>query len=486
MLIIPIIFLSFNVLIAQAPEIDWERSYGGSYTDEAYAMDNTPDGGYIVAGSSFSYDGDVTGHHGDHISNDLWIIKISASGDLQWQKSLGGTGYDVAYAVQSTSDGGYIVAGTADSQDGDITHNHGNTDYWVVKLSSSGEMEWQKTYGGTATDWPYSIIQTNDGGYIVGGYSTSTNGDVIGNNDGLIYSWILKLDTIGNIQWQKLLNTPGSVSSIKQTSDNGYIIAGYGYIATKLDSSGNIQWYIYEMGIRMEDVEITSDGGYLFVGDCIGGLGDVDYWIIKTDASGNIQWQKIFGGLYMDKAYSVKQRPDGSYIVAGESRSNDGDLTHNYGIEDYWILKLNPQGEILWQKSVGGSSSERQHSLQLTEDGGYIISGSSSSNDGDISGNHGYFDFWVVKLHPDGMATEDISQNAISIYPNPVKNMLYISSADSIESISVYNLLGQKIRTIQGNRQMLMYIDVSDLNKGPYIIYINTKKGTDSLKFIKT
>ena len=186
------------------PPIAWQKSFGGTDTDIPNCIKQTTDGGYIVAGFSVSNDGDVVGKHG---FEDYWIVKMGANGDFQWQKSLGGSGDDEARSIEQTSDGGYIIAGTSTSNDGDVTGNHGYYDYWIVKLSSIGAIQWQKSLGGSGDDEASSIEQTPDGGYIVEGGAETADGDVAGNHAGG-GCWIVKLNNIGTIQWQKIIGQP--------------------------------------------------------------------------------------------------------------------------------------------------------------------------------------------------------------------------------------------------------------------------------------
>jgi hypothetical protein len=181
---------------SQVPDIEWQKSLGGDTTDQAYSVSKTFDGGYIVAGYSVSNNGDISGNHGNY---DAWVVKISSSGVLEWQKSIGGSSIDGAYALVQTSDSGYVLAGTTASNNGDVTGNHGLNDYWVVKLSSSGSIQWQKCYGGTDEDIATSIRQTNDGGFVIAGYSSSTDGDVTGNHGGMDY-WVVKTDATGTLR----------------------------------------------------------------------------------------------------------------------------------------------------------------------------------------------------------------------------------------------------------------------------------------------
>ena len=196
------LFSSYN-LSAQAVTIEWQRSLGGSWHDDAYSIQQTADGGYIVAGDSYSNDGDVTGNHG---GNDYWIVKLDASANITWQRALGGSNSDGALSIQQTTDGGYIVAGYSESNDGDVTGNHGGpTDYWVVKLDASGNITWQKSLGGSNNEGAFSIQQTSDGGYIVAGNSGSNDGDITGNHGDRDY-WVVKLGPDVGIQETKKLS----------------------------------------------------------------------------------------------------------------------------------------------------------------------------------------------------------------------------------------------------------------------------------------
>ena len=318
-----VVFFS-NYLYAQAPPIQWQKCLGGSSGDGAYSIQQTTDGGYIVAGYTSSNNGDVSGHHGSTFFSDYWVVKLDVSGNIQWQKCLGGGIDDFSYSIQQTADGGYVVAGYIFSIDGDISGNHGNDDFWVVKLDAAGNIQWQKCLGGSEYDYAFSIRQTTEGGFIVAGGSNSNDGDVSGNH-GSDDFWIVKLDPVGNIQWQKCLggsNLDYGASSIRQTTDGGYIVTGETY---------------------------SNDG------DVSGNHGTYDYWVVKLDASGNIQWQKCLGGGAWDKAYSIQQTTDGGYIVAGVTGSNDGDVSGNLGGNDFWVVKLGANGLPLRLLSFTGA-----------------------------------------------------------------------------------------------------------------------------------
>ena len=293
---------------------------------------------------------------------------------ITWQKFFGGSGSDGAYSVQQTSDGGYLVFGGTDSNDGDVSGNHGKNDYWVLKLDSTGSVQWQKCLGGSLDDnggnaetgHEDSIQQTSDGGYIIVGFTESNDGDVSGNH-GKTDFWVVKLNSTGEILWQKCLG--GSSfdygHSIQQTSDSGYIVAG----ATGSDD-----------------------------GDVSGNHGSSDFWVVKLDSTGNILWQKCLGGSGVEGATSVEQTTEGGYIVAGVTDSNDGDVSENHGSIDAWVAKLNSTGNIQWQKCLGEDGFfDIAISIKQTSDNGYVVAGFRARNEAeevsgiliklDISGN---------------------------------------------------------------------------------------------------
>ena len=355
--------------ICFAQTIEWEKSFGGSVLNEPYLVQQTSDGGYIVAGGSNSNDGDVSGNHG---GLDFWIVKLDTIGTIEWQKSLGGSADDIAYSVQQTSDGGYIVAGESASNDGEVSGNHGGRDFCVMKLNSIGTIEWQKSLGGSADDIAYSVQQTSDGGYIVAGESLSNDSDVSGNHGSSDF-WVVKLNTAGTIEWQRSLggSTDDIAYSVQQTSDGGYAVVG----------------------------ESTSNDG-----DVSGNHGSTDYWIVKLNTMGAIEWQKSLGGSSDDHAFSFQQTSDGGYIIAGWAMSIDGDVSgsHGGGYYDFWVVKLDTIGAIEWQKPLGGSRNDVAYSIRQTSDGGYIVAGYTVSSNGDCTVNHGLSDYWVVKLNATG------------------------------------------------------------------------------------
>jgi len=434
---ISLLFLvfGFSSLVCSAQEIEWQNTIGGSDYDLFTSVEQTADGGCILGGISVSgISGDKTENCiGD---NDYWIVKTDSLGNIEWENTIGGTLNDNLYSIKQTSDGGYICGGNSLSYiSGDKTENcMGDYDYWIVKLNSNGSIQWQNTIGGNSADFFISIVMTADGGYICGGHSWSgSSGDKTENSNGANDYWIVKLDSAGNIQWQ---NTMGGddedyLTSMFATADGGCVCCGrsrsglsgdkteinFGfddYWVVKLDSAGIIQW---ENTIAGDDDDIpesviqTSDGGYIVGGSSFSNIsfdktenriGSIDCWIVKLDTAGIIQWQNTIGGSAMDRTNSILQTADGGYVCAGGSWSDiSGDKTVNcLNSIDCWIFRLDSTGTIQWQNNIGTSEHESEFCVSHAADGGYFLGMTSTSDiSGDKSENAiGDKDYWVLKL----------------------------------------------------------------------------------------
>jgi hypothetical protein len=501
-----LLFISF--LSFAQPNIQWQKSLGGSDAETAWSIENTLDGGYIIAGHSRSHDGDVTGNHGGY---DYWIVKLNQDGIIEWQKSLGGTDIDYAFTVQQTLDEGYVVAGSSASVNWDVTGNQGGFDCWVVKLDEVGEIEWQKTVGGSHQEAFYSVQQTFDGGYIMAGFSSSTDGDITGNYGGRDY-WIVKLTSTGTIAWKKVLGGSSweTAISIEKTTDGGYIVGGKSssndgnvsgnhggddYWIVKLTASGIIEWeksYGGSADDYARSVYQTTDGGYIVAGssesndgDVSGNHGEADFWVVKLSPEGTLEWQKYLGGTGTDVAYSIIQTLDGGYSVAGVSGSNDGDVTVNYGSFDYWVVKLDEVGEIEWQKSYGGSNWSYAFSHQQSVDGGHIVVGRSDSSDGDVTGNHGTWDYWIVKLSPVLGVDENELNNLVTLSPNPNTGRFSLDLPEEIEitSITIVDILGKTVYTETNIPRRTLEID-QNFAPGVYFVNVTSIASEATLKMI--
>ena len=347
--------------------IIWQNTYGGSSLERARCIRPTKDSGFIAVGYAGSADGDVAANYGDV---DFWVVKLDKDGHLVWAKNFGGSKADEANAVVPTFDGGFIVAGFTLSHDSDVTGFHTGTgaDCWVIKLDDTGRLQWQKTYGGTDDDVASEIIQTADSNYVMTGFTASADGDVTHQN-GLLDMWLVKLDDTGRIIWQHTYGGSGADAaySVKQTGGGGYIVAGstnsadngivsrggtyWGdYWVVKTDDTGGLQWQKTYGGSRdecVQSVQHTLDGGFVLGGWTNSPDGDVvskhdttDYWVVKIDDTGYIQWQKTLGGSGADAGTGMVQCADSSYVIAGHTNSADGDVTTHLGGDDYWVVRL--------------------------------------------------------------------------------------------------------------------------------------------------
>ncbi len=395
-----------NMVCAEtAPEVAWSKTFGGTDDDGASSVQQTSDGGYIIAGSTGSYGAG---------SNDFWLVKTDSDGKKVWDKSFGGTSHDRASSVQQTFDGGYIIAGSIDR-----TIPAGGADVRLVKTDSSGNKVWDKTYGGSGGYLANSVQQTSDGGYILAG---STGSYDTGDWD----VWLVKTDSDGNKVWDKTFGgtATDSASSVQQTSDGGYILAGHtGYYGTgeydfwlvKTDSDGNKVWDKSFGGTDEElasSVHQTSDGGYILAGSTESyDAGDWDVWLVKTDSSGNKQWDKTFSGTDDDWALSVRQTSDGGYILTGYTES------YGAGSRDAWLVKTDSDGNKVWDKTFGGTSHDWALSVQQTSDGGYILAGLTHSY------GVGGYDFWLIKV---GVISTPTPTSDIRVWSSPSGARIYL------------------------------------------------------------
>lgn len=377
-LLIPLTLLAPSVAphVAAAIPSTWAKTYGGRSEDIPWAVIPASDGGYIVAGQTPSFGAGA---------NEMWLTKLDDLGNAIWQKTYGGGSTASARSIIPTSDGGYIVAGDISSlgvEPGDM---------WVLKLDGSGNVVWQKTYGGRSWDYATSIIPTSDNSYIVVGHTFSFGA---GGYD----VWVLKLDSLGNVVWQK---TYGGSSheyawSSARTSDDGIVVAastdsfGKGMWLVRLDGQGNVIWQksYGSFGETPWSITPTSDGGFIVAGQTDAFFSQKrEAWVLKLDNLGNVVWQKAYGGWSEDVFSSIRTTSDGGYIVAG--------YTATFG-DALWLVRLDGLGNVIWQKTYGGSAREVAHSVSTTGDGGYIVAGYT------LSFGVADIDAWVLKLDANG------------------------------------------------------------------------------------
>lgn len=382
---VPILFLLFNctnnndVILPNLIEKPTEfiKTFGGSLNESAQSIINTSDGGYAVLGYTQSMDGNV--ENKQDTSFNYWLLKFNTDDELQWQKNYGGSDDDKGKSIIQTIDDGYAVLGYSKSNDGNITENFGADDFWVLKLDTNGSIKWETSLGFSGADKGYNIIQTLDQGFLVTGVLDVTASNGLGNTKNSVIKrhaggdyWAVKLNANGKIEWSKFFggtftDTPSSVIA---THDNAFIIVG---------------------GSDSDDIDITDNKG------------TYDFWVIKISSIGDLLWEKSFGGSQIDEAWDIVMANDGNFVIVGDTRSNDISTINNNGGADILIIKISTEGNILWQNTIGGTSFDASRAIHKTVDGGYLIAGNSRSSNLDITKNNGQNDALLLKISSQGI-----------------------------------------------------------------------------------
>lgn len=381
------IFLIFTLLFLLFTGCDkiidhssrWSKTFGGSNDDWGNSVTKTDDNFYVLVGKTYSY-GSGNG--------DLWVIKTDSVGTKLFSKTYGGNNGDWGNWIEKTQDGGFIIVGVTSS------YGQGSYDFYLIKIDADGNKQFSKTFGDAEEDLGYCVKQTHDGGFIIVGGTKSFGA---GNFD----VYLIKTDANGEKIWS---NTFGGDKedwgySVCETSDGGYIIAGitssYGsglgdVWLIKTDSLGNKKWD-RTFGDSQDDggvdVKVTGDNGFIIAG--VHGSGYGDLWMIKTDSLGNKKWDKKFGGSNQDGGTSVDIIEDG-YIVVGST------FSYGSGNGDLWIIKIDSNGNKIWDRTFGGSEQDGGISVRKTNDGGFIITGMTKSY------GEGNSDVWLIKTDSNG------------------------------------------------------------------------------------
>ncbi|MCA2005290.1 MAG: T9SS type A sorting domain-containing protein [Ignavibacterium sp.] len=381
LLILLILLYPASFMLAQAPDTIWTKTFGGSNIDIGSCVKETSDGVYIITGYTRSY-GTMSGRN-------LLFLKTDSFGNLVWVNGYGGNNDEEGNAVVQTSDGGFVASGYTKS------YGSGGNDVYLIKVDANGNQLWDRVFGGTSDEEAYSMVATNDGGFLIAGATSSFGA---GSRD----IWLIKTDGLGNQQWTKTIGGLSSdgARSINKTSDGGYIITGWTFSygpgaignvwLVKTDSLGNMQWNKFFGGTDVDrgfSVQQATDGGYILTGyTASSGAGLDDMLLIKTDAAGNAQWQKTFGGTGRDYGNSVIQSSDGGFVITGYT------LSYGAGGDDLWIVKTDEQGNMLWSKTLGGAQSDVGNYIIESSDGGFVITGHT------LSYGAGLHDVWLIKL----------------------------------------------------------------------------------------
>lgn len=530
-------------LFMQGQDILWEKSYGGKNADYLFDAQPTADNGFILAGSSLSgKTGNKTaGNNGDL---DYWVWKMDANGKLDWQKSLGGSGFDLLQSIKGTQDGGFILAGTSSSNQGldKLSDSKGLSDFWVVKLDAKGQEQWQQTIGGSGQEDLLTVIPTRDGGYLLGGSSSSAKTVISATTTlktqstakedltlktestrGSMDYWIVKLDSKGNVAWQKTYGGRYSdlLRSLEQTKDGGFILGGYSnspqsgdktaasigigdYWIIKTDELGAIEWQNTYGGSgdnQLYVIHQTEDEGYIVGGNTNspGALttkgGSVqsgsDFWLLRLDTKGEVVWSETYNYGKVDILTSLVENSDHSFLVGGYAQSERATTAKGLiqkeaaGINDYIALKVNAKGEAVWEKIVGSGGEDILRKLINTRDGGYLLAGTSNaSSSGDKSTTLGSNDFWVVKLQ-DQLVPLAV-QSSIEAIPNPVSTFtnIIIGYEYQTGTATVVDLAGRTLQQFAISSRTVP-IDMSMYPEGIYVVNIKTNVQSEGIKVIK-
>ena len=404
--------------------------FGGSLNESAETVIKTSDGGYAVLGFTQSTNGDITDKTDS--SYDVWLLRFDQDNNLLWNKTYGGTNDEKGHDLIQTEDGGFAVIGYTFSNDGDVDNNAGQQDFWLFKTDAQGNLQWEKTYGYSGLDYGLSIKPANDNGFILSGVLdvTSSGGEGNTRQQQTLHAggdyWVLKVDQTGNLIWSKYFGGlfTDTAYDVIPTNDNGFIIIGssdsedtdisnnigsYDFWAVKVDNQGVLQWEQNYGGTQIDEaykIIKTNNNNYLIVGDTrsedediSNTFGAADVWAITISEDGNLINQNSYGGENFDVSRSVISDSENGFLICGSSRSGTGQLTQNNGQNDIWVLKTNATGHLKWQTSIGGSNVDFAYGITQLNNNKIITVGETSSDDFDIPENKGFTDLIIVTLN---------------------------------------------------------------------------------------
>lgn len=382
-------FIIYLLVLIQIPSfgqelsIEWQNNIGGTNDDHPNKILQLSDGNYICGGATWST---PSGDKSSELNGiqDFWIVKLTPDGSMIWERSYGGGNRDKMLSFIETSDGGIIIVGNSNSGiSGDKSEeNIGFNDLWIVKIDSDGNIEWENTIGGTDRDTAIDIIEVNGGDYVIAGNSYSNiSEDKSEDSFGGMDYWIIKITSSGEILWDRTFGGEAH------------------------DALAEVAYVESDAGLILVGTSFSNPSGFKsdpVIGD--GTWGDV--WIVRLDFYGEFMWDRTIGGTKEDIAHSVMQATDGNFIITAASNSPiSGDKSEeSRGMFDYWIVKIDPSGEIIWEKTMGGNGTEAPQAVLETADGHTIISGNSTS---DVSFDRtdylrGVQDIWIVEMDASG------------------------------------------------------------------------------------
>jgi hypothetical protein len=438
LLVVLAAFVASSVVTAQV--LSWQKTYGGADYDAGKSIIQTGDGGYVIVGFTSSFGAG---------ENDVFLIKTDSAGNMLWNKTYGGVSRDSASSVVQSTDGGYVIAGSTES------FGAGGSDFYLVKTDSEGNMLWNRTYGGSGDDFGKSVVQADDGGYVIAG---TINWNVAGTT---VDVYLVKTNSDGNLLWSKTYggtSTTENIFSVVQSSDGGYAIAGTldynsptppDVYLLKVDVNGNFQWQRTYGGTKFDfgrSMVQANDGGYVITGESFGESFDV--YLVKTDANGTLLWSKVYGGTGADYGFSVVQSSDGGYAIAGQ--------TFSYGLSavaraDVYLVKTDSNGNLMWNKTFGGTENDQGWSVTNTGSGGFAIVGQTKSF------GAGNYDVYLIKTEPEPVTaitdqgTKINLQISGNITATQLSNLTITSKQSTSTVVVSFTVTGQNGTTGFGN-----------------------------------
>jgi hypothetical protein len=463
--------IDWNLMVAAISDTGgkrWTKSFGGSGNDAG--EDIIPVGeGYMIVGYATSKDGDLTNIHSDSSGNpsmDVWVLKLNDTGGIIWQKTYGGSGSEIGMSIKQVPNGGYIIAANTNSNDGDVTGYHGNGDVWILRIDDTGKIMWQKTLGGSQNETigelnvKYGNIELcSDGGFIVCSRTSSNDGDVSGNHGGTDV-WLVKLNASGTIVWQKCYGGSNDDlgNHILPLTNDGYCVIG------STNSADG-------------DVKASSYGG-------------IDVWLLKINSVGSILKQNSYGGSNTDYGMDIETTNDGGYLFSAQTNSTDKEITANRGSWDYWLVNLDTNLDLKWQRCLGGSGREEVCNAFQTSDSGYLVCARTGSADSDVT--VGATGCWVVKLKDKTLDTSTIvyntsSKNNILVYPTLTNGIVKIFLPQGYDNaqLELINALGQKIDFNFERGNLYNTLDLQHIPSGMYLLEIWNNGELSTFKILK-
>jgi hypothetical protein len=528
-----LLLLIINPLWSQ--DIHWEKSYGGKQADYLFDVIPTPDYGFILGGCSLSKkSGAKTAiNRGDM---DYWVWKMDEKGNQDWQKGMGGSGQDMLACVLLTNDGGYILAGSSESDKSldKKEDSRGLSDFWIIKLNAKGGEEWQKTIGGSGQDELTSIVRTRDGGFVLAGSSNSElSADKTTTSFGGMDYWVIKVDREGKLVWQNSFGGMynDELRSLVVTQDGGFLLGGSSnspeggtkinkglgqsdYWIVKIDDEGKEVWQQTYGGNGDDQLYVAQElanGSYIFGGSSNSESGEsktksnesgTDFWVVAIDKDQKLLWQETYNIAKTDVLNSLVENDDHTLLLGGYAQgevakkkstakalkmAKSGLVTESLksGTGDYVALKINEKGEELWRKSVGSSGTDILKKVIETRDGGYLMTGTSKgTQSGDRSSGIGGADFWVVKLlDKDKKKADKLPVEAI---PNPAVDYTNVIVGYDFKkgTATLVDIAGHVLQQFEITERTVP-IDLQGLPEGVYVVNIKTDVQNSGVKIIK-